>query len=111
MKDTVITLPAYSAIICYLQNSKLLVNLSFSNRIVRFQFRSFLRHLGSIRIIACEFQFFFKGQSCLGSVLGKYFTEISSESVSFERVLRSLFPLRILQVNVWYSFHCSFLRP
>ena len=111
MKDAVITLPAYSAIICYLQNSKLLVNLSFSNRIVRFQFRYFLRHLGSIRIIACEFQFFFKGQSCLGSVLGKYFTEISSESVSFERVLRSLFPLRILQVNVWYSFHCSFLRP
>ena len=29
MKDAVITLPAYSAIICYLQNSKLLVNLSF----------------------------------------------------------------------------------
>ena len=109
MKDAVITLPAYSAIICYLQNSKLLVNLSFFKRL-RFQLRYFLRHLGSIRIIACEFQFFFKGQSCLGSVLGKYFTEISSESVSFERVLRSLFPLRILQVNVWYSFHCSFLR-
>ena len=110
MKDAVITLPAYSAIICYLQNSKLLVNYLFSNRIVRFQLRYFIRHLGSISIIACEFQFFFKGQSCLGSVLGKYFTEISSESVSFERVLRSLFPLRILQVNVWYSFHCSFLR-
>ena len=110
MKDAVITLPAYSAIICYLQNSKLLVNLSFFKQDCTFSVKVFHTSLGSISIIVCEFQFFFKGQSCLGSVLGKYSTEISSESVSFERVLRSLFPLRILQVNVWYSFHCSFLR-
>ena len=70
MKDAVITLPAYSAIICYLQNSKLLVNLSFFKQDCTFSVKVFHTSLGSISIIVCEFQFFFKGQSCLGSVLG-----------------------------------------
>ena len=57
---------------------------------VRFQLRSSYVTWDRLvlSIIASEFQFFFKGQSCLGSVLCKYFTEIGSESVSFERVLR-----------------------
>ena len=46
MKDAVITLPAYSAIICYLQNSKLLVNLSFFKQDCTFSVQVFLTSLG-----------------------------------------------------------------
>lgn len=56
MKGAVITLPAYSAIICYLQNSKLLVNLSFFKQDGTFSVKEFIRHLGSISIIYYRFR-------------------------------------------------------
>lgn len=114
MKGSVITLPAYSAIICrtvsccqiYLFQTgwyflSLGYHASLGIYIKYYRFPCF-NFSSKASLVSAMFQ---------ASILQRSAVNLSplNEFCEEKAALRSMFPLKILQVNFWCSFYCSFL--